>query len=166
MASNNEATKGDAADKDENKLKVKAATAASKRKYCSTEYSAERRMEDLLDREEQHSANMANLREENNANLGSLVSMTRILSSRRSIDVMANTASAEAVINAMSKVTATIEDVGGEWDPETRQQVLLGAVGSRLEATSSYSTNKAITIKEVEVDVLVQDEQAISAAEN
>ena len=76
----------------------------------------------MLDREEQHSANMANLREENNANLGSLVSMTLILSSRRSIDVMANTASAEAVIDAISDVTATIEDVGDEWDLETRQQ--------------------------------------------
>ena len=58
--------------------------------------------------------------------------MTRILSSRRRINLMANTVSAEAVLDAMSNVAATIEDVGEEWDLETRQQVLLGLYAANL----------------------------------
>ena len=72
------------------------------------------RIVDLLDREEQHSKDMENLREENNANMSNLVSMTRVMSSRRRIDALANTASAEAVIDAMSNFTATTEDVSEE----------------------------------------------------
>ena len=91
-------------------------TAASKRKLCSTEYFVESQIEDFLDWEEQHSAEVESLREENIAIRKNLVSMTQVMSLRRQIDAWANDASAEAFIDAMSDVQATIKDVGEDWD--------------------------------------------------
>ena len=64
-------------------------------------HSVESQIEDILDREEQHSAEVESLREENIATRRNLVSMTRVMSSRRRLDALANDASAEAFIDAM-----------------------------------------------------------------
>ena len=60
------------------------------------------------------------LREENIATRRNLVSKTRVLSSRRRIDALANDVSAEAFIDAIGDVQAPIKDVGEDWDQETK----------------------------------------------
>ena len=85
---------------------------------------------DYLDREEQHNAGVEFLKEENIATMKNIVSMTRVLSSRHRIYALANDAFAKAFIDAMGDVQATINNVGEDWDQETKRQILLGAVGS------------------------------------
>ena len=65
-------------------------TAATKHNLCPTEYSVESQIEDYLDREEQHKTKVESLKEENIATRRNLVSITRMLSSRRRIDALAN----------------------------------------------------------------------------
>ena len=75
MANANEAKNEEVITKAESKPKGKVTTKASKRKYCSTEYRSERRIEDLLDREDQHNADLGCLyrkkqKKERYSNLG------------------------------------------------------------------------------------------------
>ena len=67
VANANRAKNEEEITKAESKPKGKVTTKASKRKYCSTEYRSERRIEDLLDREDQHNADIGKLREKNDA---------------------------------------------------------------------------------------------------
>ena len=60
--------------------------------------------------------------------------MTRVLSARRHVDVLASYASAEEYIDAISDVNDTINDLNKEWDAVTRMNVMFGAVGSHQTA--------------------------------
>ena len=61
---------------------------ATKKKLCATEYSHEHQLEEFMDREEMLSAEVESLREENLTTKRSLVSLTRVLSSRRHVDAL------------------------------------------------------------------------------
>ena len=65
--------------------------------------------------------------------------MSRLLSSRRRIDQIANTSLAKAVQDAMDDAIVNLEDVGNDLDDETRQEMMFGLVGSRLGATSAFT---------------------------
>ena len=70
--------------------------------------------------------------------------MSRLLSSRRRIDQIANTSLAKAVQDAMDDAIVNLEDVGNDLDDETRQEMMFGLVGSRLGETPAFTIPRRI----------------------
>ena len=82
---------------------------------------------------------LANMTYERDATQDGLVTIIRLLSSRRKIDQIANTSSVEAVQDAMDDTIVNLEDIGNDLNDETRQEMMFRLDGSRLGATLAFT---------------------------
>ena len=85
------------------------------------------------------SAELEQLREENLTTKRSLVSLTRVLSSKHHVEALAEDATAEEYIEAVSNMNDTISDLSEDWDAITRRDLPLGAIGSQQATTTQFT---------------------------
>ena len=103
----------------------------TKRKYCASIYQTERSVEELLEQEEMHAADLANMTSERDAAQDVQVTMSRLLRTRWRIEQIADSSLSEAVQYAMEVARVSIEDIGNHMDEETKQEMMFGIVGNQ-----------------------------------
>ena len=116
----------------------KTTSNSTKRKYCASVYLTERSVEDQLEREEMHAADLANMTSERDAAQDGLVIMSR-LSTQPRIEQIADSSSSEEVQDAMDDARVSLEDIRNDMDEKTKQEMMFGIVGSRIGATSPFT---------------------------